>query len=104
MTARKQRLKVYGWTASPAIPADHPFASDPTRKPWHGQVRAIVAATSQKKAAEIAGYATPRQMWNLTETGNDQELEVALAEPGVVFIAPDQGGRPTYYRFDRRPV
>lgn len=50
------------------------------------QVRTIVAAKSQKAAAEAVGISLGefRNYW--AETGNDQELEIALPQPGIVFI------------------
>jgi hypothetical protein len=49
------------------------------------QLRTIIAAYSQKEAAEKAGISLyeMREWW--CETGNPKELEVALAEPGVLF-------------------
>lgn len=52
------------------------------------QTRRIVATTSQKKAAELVGWSLHsfRQYW--TETGNEVEVQVATATPGVVFCRP----------------
>jgi hypothetical protein len=63
-------LRVYGWQ-------DH--------RAGVGQVRAIVAARSKTAAARCAGKTAARQLFNLEETGNAVECEVALARPGVVY-------------------
>lgn len=57
-----------------------------------GQVRTIVATTSQKKAAELVGCTISeiRDWWETTE--NDKELATALAQPGVVLQADDSMG------------
>lgn len=51
------------------------------------QVRGIIAGT-QKQAAESTGGSVNhiREYWS--ETGNARELEIALAEPGVLFWCP----------------
>lgn len=74
-----RRLRVYGWI-------------------WHmagKQVRCVVAATSMKAVARIVGVNDPRQVFNLGETGNVQEHEVAMREPGVAMFsdldAPREG-------------
>lgn len=60
---------------------------------YDGKNRVIVAASS-KKAAHALVSAALRGMsyhgWNeyTSETGNEFELSVALAEPGSVFSAP----------------
>lgn len=57
------------------------------------QVRTIVAAPSQKKAAKLLGISVShlREYW--PQTGNTVELETALAQPCVVFKAVDIFGR-----------
>lgn len=57
------------------------------------QVRTIVAASSQKEAAELLGITVRhlRDYW--PQTGNALEVETALAQPGVVFNAVDNKGR-----------
>jgi hypothetical protein len=62
-------MKVYGWQ-------DH--------RNGVGQVRAIVAASSKAAATRCAGETDARRLFNLCETGNDIELQVARAKPGVV--------------------
>ena len=51
-----------------------------------GQLRAVVAATSQAKAAEALGISLSelRGWWGLT--GNKAELSAAISRPGMVFI------------------
>jgi hypothetical protein len=49
------------------------------------QVRTIVAATSKKKAAELVGVSLYGFSDFWCETGNDTELETALASPMTVF-------------------
>lgn len=67
MTTRK--LKVYGWQSHHRT----------------GQVRMIVAAPSQAAVARLAGYKRPSQLFNLSETRNATEREVALSAPGRIF-------------------
>lgn len=49
------------------------------------QVRTIVATTSQQKVAELTGLPVKyiRDYWSIT--GNNLELEIALASPNTVF-------------------
>ena len=51
------------------------------------QVRTIVAATSQKKAAALVSVSMHhfRDYWR--ETGNTHELETALPHPDVIFVS-----------------
>lgn len=51
----------------------------------HKQVRTIVAAHTQKEAAKLTGLSLYyfREYW--CETGNDDELSIALSAPGIVF-------------------
>ena len=60
------------------------------------QVRAIIAATSKKNAfAAYEGTGYPTSFYEFSnywsETGNELELETALAKPGVLFFAPLDG-------------
>jgi hypothetical protein len=71
-----KELQVYGWTG-------HRRDAGPRL-----QTREIVAARSRAAAARAAGYASPRQMFALMDTGNDEECAQALSEPGVVFWHP----------------
>jgi hypothetical protein len=70
------RLKVYGWQGCRQ------------KAPGSKQTYEIVAAPSKAAAARAAGYVAPRQMFNLCETGNDDDVAQALSEPGVVFWRP----------------
>lgn len=49
------------------------------------QVRAVVAAPTQKRAAELVGMSVGefRQFWSVT--GNSEEVRVALSQPETVF-------------------
>jgi len=72
-----RKLRVYGWIG---------FRSECQTN--SRQTREIVAASSRAAAARIAGARSPRQLFNLSETGNADELATALAEPGAVFWQP----------------
>jgi len=52
------------------------------------QVRAVVAAPNQKRAAELVGMSVGefRQFWSVT--GNSEEISAALSRPGTVFGKP----------------
>lgn len=65
------------------------------------QRRAIVAASSQKEVARIIGCPLYeiREWW--CETGNNRELDVALAEPGVVFHADLNFAKREYVRLEK---
>ena len=81
-----RKLKVYGWqgfrTEAGKVARNH-----------RNQTREIAAAPSMAACARLAGENSPRKLFNLGETGNDEECELALAEPGVVFWRPlDQPG------------
>lgn len=61
-----------------------------TRSPYrydlgHRQITALVATTSQKKAAELMDVTVGTLRNYGGETRNPQDCEVALAEPGTVF-------------------
>jgi len=72
-----RKLRVYVWEG---VRGECPTHSPMTRE--------IVAATSQVEAARIAGVRSPRQLFNLCETGNADELATARAEPATVFWRP----------------
>lgn len=57
-----------------------------------GQVRTIVAASSQKEAAKLVGLSLYefRNYWS--ETGNAFETEVAKSRPGILFHASTSMG------------
>lgn len=71
-------LKVYGWIA---IRRD----LKPVHDHWQPQSRDICAAHSKAECARIAGVRGPWQLWNLAETGNPEEVALAMAKPGVIF-------------------
>lgn len=52
------------------------------------QMRAVVAAPTQKRAAELVGMSVGefRQFWGVT--GNSEEIRAALSRPGTVFGKP----------------
>lgn len=81
MVMVRRPLKVYGWTAL-LTEADRKRLGD---KDWITQCRAIVAARSKAEVGRIVNR-TPAHLFCLCETGNAVEREVALADPGQVFI------------------
>ena len=91
-------MKVYGWLTH-LYGGKHAIRRDPRMEPYHNQVRAIVAARSMAEVARIEGVKRPAQLFNLTETGNAREIEIALRSPGIVFITPGLGGVANYYRY-----
>jgi hypothetical protein len=60
--------------------------------PGGKQTKTIVAATSQKKAAELAGVSLNylREHWSVT--GNAAQIRVATSKPGTVFYGEDRWG------------
>ena len=76
-------LKVYGWQGTRANAASHPDG-----QPWSNQTREIVAAASEAAVARAAKVSRPRQLFNLGETGNAKEIEVAMSKPGIIFWRP----------------
>lgn len=71
-----RRLKVYGWTG-------HRFECPPAPNGSH-QTREIVAASSVAEVMRLSGRRRSG-LFNICETGNDEEIATAMAEPGVVF-------------------
>lgn len=67
------KLKVYGWLFHRAEAKNN-----------SQQTREICAATSMREVGRITGQKVSN-LFNLCETGNDEELRVALAEPGIIF-------------------
>ena len=55
-------LKVYGWGGCRS----------------GVQTREIVAARSMAEAARLSGHRSPREMWNMCETGNAIEIAIAM--------------------------
>jgi hypothetical protein len=68
------KLRVYGWEGF--------------RTGARNGTREIVAARSQAEAARRAGVGAPRNLFNLCETGNRDEIAEALAQPGTVLWKP----------------
>lgn len=73
-----RQLKVYGWIGwrnecPPAANGNH-------------QTREVVAARSMAEVGRIVGE-SPRRL-DMSETGNQGELTVALSAPGTVFWHP----------------
>lgn len=64
------------------------------------QVRAIVAATSISKAAAALRITPNRLRTYGSVTGNATELEVALADPGVVYFNPDEHRGAPYQQWE----
>jgi hypothetical protein len=54
----------------------------------HSQVRAVVAASTKKEAARLLAMPISEFNRHGCETGNQAEIDVALAEPGAVFWKP----------------
>lgn len=52
----------------------------------HRQMRAVVACTSQKAAAAVTGQTLGEIRTYWCETGNAVEVELALSQPGVIFV------------------
>jgi hypothetical protein len=76
-----RKLKVYGWQG-------FRIEAGKAARNHRNQTREIAAATSMAACARAAGENSPRKLFGLCETGNDEECELALAEPGVVFWRP----------------
>lgn len=57
------------------------------------QVRSLIAAKSRAEASRITGVPSShlKAFWSLT--GNREEIEVALSQPGVLFQASSAKGR-----------
>lgn len=62
----------------------------------HKQCRAIIATTSQAKAADSVGVSLSHFRGYWSETGNEVELSTALAKPGQVFM--ERGSRDRDFR------
>ena len=59
--------------------------------------RAVIATTSQKKAAEIAGTSLGeiRNYWSTT--GNPREVELAMANPEKLIVFPYEHRQPDHH-------
>jgi hypothetical protein len=75
-----RKLRVYGWTG-------HRNESRGPRN-HHGQTREIVAAHSAAEVMRITGMTRTEWTHSGCETGNDREIAIALASPGIVFWTP----------------
>lgn len=81
--ARARKLKVYG--------CRHMRSECPPAANGGRQTREIVAAPSKREAARLVD---PERPWmrprlsEIEETGNDEEIKLAMSEPGVVFWCP----------------
>lgn len=73
MTTPKRPQRVYWWLGARREAGPR------------SQTREMVAAPSMAAAARAAGYKHPRQMFNLCETANEDDIRVAMSTPGVVF-------------------
>ena len=58
----------------------------------HGQVKTIIAAANQREAAKIVGCSLYEFRGWWTETGNVQEIKIAMSKPGVMFQASSSMG------------
>ena len=74
-----KKLKVWGWQGT--------RLEARIDRNFHGQTREIVAAASRAEVGRIMGVPA-RSLFNICETGNKRELEIARANPGVVYWAP----------------
>lgn len=73
-----RELKVYRWLDSNKTDAKSP------RGAWVNQTSCIVAAHSKAEVGRITNE-KPSGLFNLSETGNAQDIATALSKPGVVF-------------------
>ena len=56
---------------------------------WMGRYRRIVAASSQKEAAQLIGTTLHHFREYASITGNKEEVELAMSEPGTVWERKD---------------
>lgn len=70
-----RRLKTFGWQGhrmqAPGL-----------------QTREICRASSMAAVARIAGVKSPRELFNLTETGNALEIAITSRDIGVIYWRP----------------
>lgn len=89
---KKAKLKVYGWQSARTAAGLHPDGQE-----WNNTTREIMAAASEAAVARAAPNVTrPRQLFNLTETGNTREIEVAMSKPGTIFWQPLNSRSPNW--------
>lgn len=62
------------------------------------QTRDVVAARSIAEAARLIGVSDRFMRVYGSETGNDVEVEICMADPGVVFWRPINDRTETYQR------
>ncbi len=93
-----KRLKVYGWTALIREPERSLVGIEAHRI----QGRCIVAASSMAEVGRLLNR-RPGSLFNLCETGNAQELTIALAKPRTFFAAKLDGPR-TYHEVQPEAV
>lgn len=85
----QRKLKVYGWEG---------WRNEcPAARNGNRQTREVVACKSKMAVARVAGVNRPVQLFNLDETGNEQDIAAAMSEPGTLFWRP-LGGRGAYTR------
>ena len=78
-----RKLKVYGWRGYRGECPPAPNGSHQTRE--------IMAALSMAAVTRAMGYKNAQtgiRQLDLCETGNDNEIETAMNEPGAVFWCP----------------
>lgn len=78
-------MKVYGW---------YGHWRDERNPDRHGQARFVMAAKSMAEIKRITGV---RTLWNISETGNDRELEVTSSASGILFASPNNCRFENYY-------
>jgi len=85
------RWKVYGFIGHTRKHIRVQFPETPTHI---RQTREIVAAKSMAEVGRIVGE-SPRNLTNLSESGNPAEIEIATSAPGVLFWRPldDRSGK-----------
>lgn len=76
-----RKLKVYGWQS---------FRNGtlPNGRKFYGQTREIMAAPSAAEVMRVTGMTRSEWTHSGCETGNEHEVELAMAFPGVVWWAP----------------
>jgi len=82
-TNKPRGTKVYGWIGArpeSRVQGNH-----------HGQTREIMAAASVAEVLRLTGMTRGEFNRSGCETGNSEELEIALSKPRVVFWQPLYG-------------
>lgn len=84
-------LKVYGWTALLRTAERQQLGL-----PSHViQCRCIIAAESMAEVGRLTKQ-RPTNLFNLCETGNAREIEIAMQKPKTFFVAPLTSYRDPY--------